>query len=242
MKKKPFLPNELKGAQLAVIGSGASLLQLTSDEVKLINNCVLLRTNWFFRDNVSGISKNIYGYFFGWIDDDMLKKFDQSNATTQYIFTPLKTVNAQYKNAVDIWSWLRQRDATCNRHLRHPRERGNLNLPTSGMQMMTFASMVHPSRILMAGIDFYKNRTSSGFCAYGRQEPLGNPLTGKKPHDLRTDISFLVYACRRIGPGNIQSLGSTPMTFALNFIKKHIHENPTEIINTLTHQIEEQFS
>lgn len=178
---------------ISVIGNGISLKNLKQNEIDLINNSDIFRTNWFFKDMKTNINKNIFAYFFGINQDDMYNQFLKSESSSKYIMTPLKSI----KNKIDFWEDLRNTDTLCKSHLITKKYRKGLNLPTTGLSMLNYAVHINPKIIYVSGIDLYLKKNKDSYTYYGRKEPLGNPYESEKiPHDIKTDLLFLMNACK----------------------------------------------
>jgi hypothetical protein len=84
-------------------------------------------------------------------------------------------------------------------HMLPKKQRGEMDLPTSGVQMIYIASFMPLSKLNIFGINLYTIQDELGnFKSLGstRKE---NPYTmNNKPHTLKTDVKFIIDSFKRL--------------------------------------------
>jgi hypothetical protein len=199
--------NDIKNltkSDITVLGNGVSINKLTNDQKILINSNKIFRCNWFFQDK-SSINNNITGWFHNIPGgfNELLDKLNSSNRTMKYIFAPSITENHKQRLAkkkfkfISSWDISKNSSVVAKKHLKPKKERGNLNLPTTGINMFHFTCLLNPKNVHLCGIDMYQQGTkeNSDFSKFKYDDPY---LMKCKPHDLKTDIMFIIDGCIHI--------------------------------------------
>lgn len=197
------IKNKIK-EHVTILGNGKSLSNLSDNQINLINTTPIFRCNWFFLDN-SQIKKNITAWFHNVPGgcNELLQKYNQSDRNVDNILAPLITddhkkllCNKHYEY-INSWEISKQISIVAKKHLRPKKERGKLNLPTTGINMFHFTCLMKPKLIYVSGIDMYKqnSKENSDFSKYKYDNPYNMNC---KPHDLKTDIMFIIDACLHI--------------------------------------------
>jgi len=217
---------------ISVIGSGNSLIELKNKEINLINNFPIFRSNWFFEDKITKISKNIFGFFFTINEFNLIDKFKKSNATTQFSFTIGKYIK-DINNSFNFWKFL-DFIPISKKHLQPKHKRDGCNLPTTGLQMLIFAASFKPKKIIIAGLDFYQNDVNKKIKGIGSQYDNENPyLSSKKPHDLKTDYLFLIESIKHATNTKFEVLGNEKLSAIIENIQENVNLSSNEILKKI---------
>lgn len=186
---------------ITILGNGKSLNKLSKKELNLINSTKIFRCNWFFLDN-SNINKNILGWFHNIPGgfDEILNKFNNSDRSTNYILAPFitddhrKKINTKQFQFLPSWDISKKQSVVAQKHLLSKKERGDLNLPTTGITMFHFTCLMNPNKITICGMDMYKqeSKENSDFSKHKYDNPYNMEC---KPHSMKTEILFMIDAC-----------------------------------------------
>ena len=126
--------------EIAVVGNGSSLQDLTRKQIDTINRSDLFRCNWFFQDP-SPIKKDLSVYFAQSYKHDMnlTRKLHEEYEAKRISF------HRRVTNVLLIE----------NPNLFYLDQNGDCLWGTTGMQMLHYAGRHSPTKIYIAGIDFY---------------------------------------------------------------------------------------
>jgi lipopolysaccharide biosynthesis glycosyltransferase len=153
----------------------------------------IFSTNW-------GICHGIkIDYYFCSADDPAL--ISELNRRSDIIDTLVVTNNIkkklsklfESKKKENIFDFLKKNISFAKNHILPKSERGNVNLPTSGVQMICAAANFPITELFIRGVNLYSLKNSNGgYKLYGTTQFENPYILSTKPHDLRTDI-FLIY-------------------------------------------------
>lgn len=205
-----------------------NILILTSSFEKnpnaLLNNRTLVfSANW-------GILHNIpIDYYFCSTDEPLL--ISQIIKSNKLIKTWVITKNIKDKlniahdqNTIPLFEFLQNCGPLGKIHMHPKKIRKNLDLPTTGVQMIYSMLKYMPSKLIIRGINLYSNKNSNGgYKIYGNTF-LENPyIMQNKPHSLKTDLSFIYEAFTGLlKNGTIIDSDSEVIIEILNNIKNNI--------------------
>jgi len=196
--EKVFKGKDYSDSTISVMASGMGINTLTKKQTEEVNNSYVFRCNWFFNDNLSGIKKDLDGYFFIVKDQNLLKGLKEANNySIDTYFTPL-TIEG-YEPKVDYWKELKDKDSFYKQFLNPKDERSlisDVGLPTTGISMFAYATSLQPKKLIYAGMDFYKpdnKRKTKDFDYLGHKDSGVNPyLNEGSSHSLEADLKVFI--------------------------------------------------
>ena len=156
---------------------------------------------------VSKINAN-YHLIKKWLITDSIKNKLCSNIDPQTI-----------SNIFDFFS---TRNLIGKFHVLPKSRRGNLNLPTSGVQMICAAADFSISQLSIRGVNLYSMKNSNGGYKLHGNTYLENPYNlSTKPHDLATDLGLLYLAFKKLVSQSIEIDTDAPiLNDLLELVKK----------------------
>jgi hypothetical protein len=159
--------------EIAVVGNGTSLTELSKSQINTINSTQLFRCNWCFQDPTP-IKRNLFIYFAQAYkhDKNLTLKLHQSIEAKEISFTK-SVVSVLYIE---------------NPNLFYLDQNGDCLWATSGLQMLHYACRYVPKKIYIAGIDFYTHGRKTKYVTHEEKEKYlaGHGISknfGESPRD-----------------------------------------------------------
>jgi hypothetical protein len=186
------------------------------------NSDIIISSNWAFLYNVK-----VDYYLCSTLDLDLLnaiisKKFSPSNwLITQNVLNYFQNNNFSITTSINLFSTLQKISYLGKKHIQPKNLRGSLDLPTTGVQMIYFASSFKCNSINIFGINLYtKKVTNGGYKEFGTTY-LENPyIMNTKPHSFKTDLMFIFESFHRCIKNKIKiNADSEILNDSFNLIK-----------------------
>jgi lipopolysaccharide biosynthesis glycosyltransferase len=217
--KKEFMNLKL-GSELNIVTSAASI-----DSNKKINGRIMT-TNWGIEIDFPKID-----YYICSVNEPELiktinrnhKKIDKFLITNNLV----KNLNFDNFNHIELFEYIRNIGKLGNVHMHSKKERGKLNLPTSGIQMIYIASFMKLTKLNILGINLYTIKDENGdyksLCPTSKE----NPYTLKeKPHDIETDLIFIIDSFKRLISSKVEiNVDSNILELILDMCKQKNDNN-----------------
>lgn len=226
--KKELLRLEKPERVLNLITSSYSDLNISNISGKIMT------TNWGIDLNLPKID-----YYVCSVDESDLNlaiKRSRSKIDRWLVTTNIKEkLDIQYESVVDLFEYARGLGKLGKIHMLPKKQRGELDLPTSGVQMLYIASFMSVSELNIYGINLYTVKDE-----FGNYKRIGstrseNPYAmSSKPHSLETDIKFITDSFRRLLDRGVQiTCDSQIMLDILKMVKSGL--DSVKILNKINH-------
>ncbi len=99
------------------------------------------------------------------------------------------------KNYINLFKYMNSLCPLGNKHIKSKEIRGNIDLPTTGIQMIYLASFMDVSSVNIYGINLYTKKDKHGNYKNIGSTSKENPyIMLDKPHSIETDIEFIIAA------------------------------------------------
>lgn len=191
----------------------------------------IITTNW-------GIDLGIFNidyYVCSTLDDNLIKSINRSNSNVKkwLITNNLKSKLQSVDYYIDLFDYIRKLGNLGELHMKSKNSRGNLDLPTSGVQLIYISSYMDISELNIYGINLYTIKDKSGNYKKIGTTMSENPYTmDNKPHSIKTDIEFITDSFKRLlNNGVIVKSDSKILNDILSFVKKGM--STSKIINKI---------
>ena len=135
-------------------------------------------------------------------EDELIGAINRSkNKVKKWIITD--NVLGKIKNIsgdrIELFEYMRSCGNLGKIHMHSKKKRGEIDLPTSGVQMLYIASFMPVSKLNIFGINLYTEKDIFGNFKRIGTTKKENPYTMiNKPHTLKTDLSFIVDSFSRL--------------------------------------------
>lgn len=144
-------------------------------------------------------------------------------------------INISSESSIDLFQHMREIGHLGKIHMLPKKQRGEMDLPTSGVQMIYIASFMPLSKLNIFGINLYTIQDELGnFKSLGstRKE---NPYTmNNKPHTLKTDVKFIIDSFKRLLNNKVEiNCDSKILADIIKLLKSG--SNSADILNKINH-------
>jgi hypothetical protein len=191
----------------------------------------IITTNW----GIDLGMPNIDYYVCSTLDDNLIKSINRSNSNIKnwLITNNLKSKLQSVEYYIDLFEYMRNLGNLGEMHMKSKESRGNLDLPTSGVQLIYISSYMDISELNIYGINLYTIKDKSGNYKKIGTTMNENPYTmNSKPHSIKTDIEFIVDSFKRLLNNGVKiKSDSKILNDILNFVKKGM--SSSKIINKI---------
>lgn len=135
----------------------------------------------------------------------------------------------------DLFQYMRETGSLGKVHMLPKKQRGEIDLPTSGVQMIYIASFMPVSKLNIFGINLYTVQDEFGnFKRIGSTKKENPYSMNNKPHTLKTDVKFIIDSFNRLLNKNVEiNCDSKILTDIIKLLKSG--SDPANILNKINH-------